>query len=117
MGILRKLPEGLAAEGFGSGEFTVGGEFSAWASSSPPGTEAASKPLVAARTSLRPKAEFLGCFFMRILSKRGNEMSTKVSAALYVTVMHKQAAKIVFLMDSSGWRETKRNRQESRPPR
>src|SRR6266852_1164382 len=117
MGILRKLPEGLAAEGFGSGEFTVGGEFSAWASSSPPGTEAASKPLVAARNSLRPKAEFLGCFFMRLLGKRGNGASTDVSAALYVTVTRKQAGKIVFLLDTCAWRETKRNRQKSRPPR
>src|SRR5260370_9154217 len=93
MGILRKLPAGLGAATFGSGA----SEFAAWASISPPGTEAANKPLVAARNSLRPIAEFLGCFFMLLLCERSSGMSTNVSAPLYVNVTHKQAPKIVFL--------------------
>src|SRR5258708_16632118 len=93
MGILRKLPAGLGAATFGSGA----SEFAAWASISPPGTEAANKPLVAARNSLRPIAEFLGCFFMRLLGERSSGMSTNVSAALYVNVTLKQASNIVFL--------------------
>src|SRR6266704_4316548 len=97
MGILRKLPAGLGAATFGSGA----SEFAAWASISPPGTEAASKPLVAARNSLRPIAEFLDCFFMRLLGERSSGMS--VSAALYVNVTRKQASKIVFLKGTRGW--------------
>src|SRR5260370_35924254 len=93
MGMLRKLPAGLGAATFGSGA----SEFAAWASISPPGTEAANKPLVAARNSLRPIAEFLGCFFMRLLGERSSGMSTNVSAALYLRVSRKQASQIVFL--------------------
>src|SRR6267143_1676115 len=98
MGILRKLPAGLGAAAFEWGASA----FAAWASTSPPGTAAASRPLVAARNSLRPMAEFLGSFFMRLLDKRSNGVSTNISAALYVTVALKQASKIVFLMDSIG---------------
>src|SRR6266851_7723836 len=101
MGILRKLPAGLAAGAFGSGASGP----AAWAIISPPGTAAANKPLVAARNSLRPMAEFLGCLFMRLLGKRSNGVSTNVSAALYDGGAHKQASKIVFLMDSCGVRE------------
>src|SRR6266568_7457920 len=108
MGILRRLAAGLAADTLGSGA----SEIAAWASISPPGTEAASKPLVAARNSLRPIAEFLGCFFMRLLGERSSGMSTNVSAALYVNVTRKQASKIVFLKGSSGCQETMGNRQK-----
>src|SRR6202158_2807140 len=98
MGILRKLPVGLGAAAF---EWRASA-LAAWASTSPPGTAAASRPLVAARNSLRPMAEFSGSFFMRLLDKRSNGVSTNISAALYVTVALKQASKIVFLMDSIG---------------
>src|SRR5258708_25593772 len=102
MGIWRKLPEGLAAGRPGSGEFAEWGECGAWGRPAPPGAAAASRRLVAARNSLRPMAEFLGSFFMRLLDKRSNGVSTNISAALYVTVALKQASKIVFLMDSIG---------------
>src|SRR6267142_252615 len=65
---------------------TEGAEFVEWARTSPPGTAAASKPLVAARNSLRPIAEFLGCFFMRLPGKRSSGMSTKESAGIIRTM-------------------------------
>src|ERR1700687_6365655 len=98
MGILRKLPVGLGAAAF---EWRASA-LAACASTSPPGTAAASRPLVAARNSLRPMAEFSGSFFMRLLDKRSNGVSTNISAALYVTVALKEASKIVFLIDSIG---------------
>src|SRR5260370_37233194 len=101
MGILRRLAAGFATDTLGSGA----SEFAAWASISPPGTAAANKPLVAARNSLRPIAELLGCFFMRLLGERSSGMSTNVSAALYFSVRRKQASKIVFLKGSRGWQE------------
>src|SRR6266849_2459421 len=113
MGILRKLPGGLAAGTLGSGA----SELAAWASISPPGTAAASKPLVAARNSLRPIAEFLGRFFMPLLGKRSNGVSADVSAALYVSVMRKQEKKIVFLTDSIRLREARGNKRECELPR
>src|ERR1700694_2032891 len=96
MGILRKLPVGLGAAAF---EWRASAPAPA-ATTSPPGAAAASRPLVAARNSLRPMAEFLGSFFMRLLDKRSNGVSTNISAALYVTVALKEASKIVFLIDS-----------------
>jgi len=45
-------------------------------------------------------AEFLGCLFMRLLGKRSKGVNADISAALYFTVTRRQAAKIVFLMDS-----------------
>src|SRR5467141_2181437 len=107
MGILRRLPVGLGAAAFERGASA----FAAWASTSPPGTAAASRPLVAARNSLRPMAEFLGSLFMRLLDKRSNGVSTNISAALYVTVALKGASKIVFLIDSIGLPDVKGKRR------
>src|SRR5258707_12077551 len=107
MGILRKLPAGLGAGTLGSGASGL----AAWASTSLPGTAAASRPLVAARNSLRPMAEFLGSFFMRLLDKRSNGVSTNIAAALYVTVVLKGASKIVFLIDSIGLPDVKEKRR------
>src|ERR1700674_1016099 len=106
MGILRKLPVGLGAAAF---EWRASA-LAAWASTSPPGTAAASRPVGAARNSLRPMAEFLGSFFMRLLDKRSNGVSTNISAALYVTVALKEASKIVFLIDSIGLPDVKGKR-------
>src|SRR5207253_764304 len=84
-------------------------EFAACASISPPGTAAASKPLVAAKNSRRPMAEFSDCFFMRLLDERSSGVSTNVSAALYVNVRRKQALKIVFLKGSDRRGEPAKN--------
>src|SRR5258706_1009255 len=103
MGILRKLPEGLAAGKPGSGEFAAWAEFATWASTSLPGTAAASRPLVAARNSLRPMAEFLGSFFMRLLDKRSNGFSTNIAAAFNVNVVLNGESTIVLLINSIGF--------------
>src|SRR5467141_563357 len=107
MGILRRLPVGLGAAAFERGASA----FAAWASTSLPGTAAASRPPLAARNSLRPMAEFLGSFFMRLLDKRSNGVSTNIAAALYVTVVLKGASKIVFLIDSIGLPDVKEKRR------
>jgi len=66
---LRKLPAGLGTRKFRS----ESSESDAWAIIPPPGTAAASKPLVAARNSRRPMAEIFGFLFMRLLGKRNSE--------------------------------------------
>src|SRR2546429_9256216 len=96
MGIFPRWRAGLAGGARKLGSW----DFAACASISPPGTAAASKPLVAAKNSRRPMAEFSDCFFMRLLDERSSGVSTNVSAALYVNVTGKQAPKIVFLKGS-----------------
>src|SRR5207244_10726778 len=95
MGILCKLPAGWGTGKLGSG-LSV---FAAWAIISAPGTVTASRPLVAAKNSLRPMAAFLGCFIMRLLGKRSNRVSPLCVGSIIRRCMASASRQIVILLN------------------